>query len=200
MDRLPLSFGIGMAPTLNCTLGDPAANSYVCLDEAEQIAANIPGGDEWIALSEDEKVFSLIAATALLETLQYRGTVCSNQQRLKWPREGVDCEGRSFDCTFIPYKIKESQVMLAMQLAKDPGGIIGGGGVDNAPAGTYVSEQQLGDLRIQYSQFNNNVGSNCDDCSEPLAFQKFPWLSAVLGCLTDIPVVNGGRIIGRVRS
>ena len=46
-----------MAPTLNCTLGDPAANSYVCLDEAEQIAANIPGGDEWIALPEDEKVF-----------------------------------------------------------------------------------------------------------------------------------------------
>ena len=60
-----------MAPTLNCTVGDPAANSYVCLDEAEQIAANIPGGDEWIALTEDEKVFSLIAATALLETLQY---------------------------------------------------------------------------------------------------------------------------------
>ena len=189
-----------MAPTLNCTLGDPAANSYVCLDEAEQIAANIPGGDEWIALSEDEKVFSLIAATALLETLQYRGTVCANAQRLKWPREGLDCEGRPFDCTFIPYKIKEAEVMLAMQLAKDPGGIIGGGGVDNAPAGTYVSEQQLGDLRIQYSQFNNNVGSNCDDCSEPLAFQKFPWLSAVLGCLTDIPIVNGGRIIGRVRS
>ena len=44
-----------MAPTLNCTVGDPAANSYVCLDEAEQIAANIPGGDDWIALTEDEK-------------------------------------------------------------------------------------------------------------------------------------------------
>ena len=66
-----------MAPTLNCTLGDVAANSYVCLDEAEQIAANIIGGDEWVALPEDEKVFSLIAATALLETLQYRGEVYS---------------------------------------------------------------------------------------------------------------------------
>ena len=53
-----------MAPTLNCTVGDPAANSYVCLDEAEEIAANIPGGDEWIALTEEEKVFSLIAATS----------------------------------------------------------------------------------------------------------------------------------------
>ena len=90
--------------------------------------------------------------------------------------------------------------MLAMQMAKDPGGIIGGGGVDNAPAGTFVSEQQLGDLRIQYKQFNNNVGSNCDDCNEPLAFQKYPWLAAVLACYTDIIVVGAGRIIGRVRS
>ena len=135
-----------MAPTLNCTVGDPAANSYVCLDEAEQIAANIPGGDEWIALTEEEKIFSLIAATALLETLQYRGEICSASQRLKWPRQGVDCEGRPFDCTAIPYKIKEATVMLAMQMAKDPGGIIGGGGVDNSPAGTFVSMQKLGDL------------------------------------------------------
>ena len=64
--------------------------------------------------------------------------------------------------------------MLAMQMAKDPGGIIGGGGVDNSPAGTFVSMQKLGDLQIEYSQFNNNVGSNCDDCNEPLAYQKLP--------------------------
>jgi hypothetical protein len=189
-----------MAPTLNCTLGNVAANSYVCLDVAEQIAANIIGGDEWVALSEDEKVYSLIAATALLETLQYRGEVCTATQRLKWPRQGVDCEGRPFTCDAIPYRILEAEVMLAIQMAKNPGSIIGGGGVDTAPAGTYVSEQQLGDLRIRYAQFNNLSGSNCDDCAEPLAFQKFPWLSAVLGCFTDIPIVNGGRIIGRVRS
>ena len=190
-----------MAPTLNCTVGDPAANSYVCLDEAEEIAANIPGGAEWIALSEEEKVFSLIAATSLLETLQYRGEICSASQRLKWPRQGEDCEGRPFDCSTIPYKIKEATVMLAMQMAKDPGGIIGGGGVDNSPAGTFTKRQKLGDLEIEYAAFpSNSTASNCDDCNEPLAYQKFPWLEAVLGCLTDMPVVGGGRIIGRVRS
>jgi hypothetical protein len=190
-----------MAPTLNCTLGDPAANSYVCLDEAEQIAANIPGGDEWIALSEDEKVLSLIAATALLETLQYRGEICTTTQRLKWPRQGTDCEGRPFTCTDIPYKVKEAAVMLAMQMAKDPGGIIGGGGVDNTPAGTFVKRQKLGDLEIEYDQFSNALaGSNCDDCAEPLAYQKFPWLEAILNCFTDMPTIGGARIIGRVRS
>ena len=189
-----------MAPTLNCTLGDPAANSFVCLDEAEQIAANIPGGDEWIALSEDEKVYSLIAATALLETLQYRGEICTATQRLKWPRNGVDCEGRPFDCTAIPYKVKEATVMLAMQMAKDPGGIIGGGGVDTLPPGIFVSKEKLGDLEINYAQYNNNSASNCDDCNEPLAYQKYPWLEAVLGCFSDVPVIGGARIIGRVRS
>ena len=90
--------------------------------------------------------------------------------------------------------------MLAIQVAKDPGGIIGGDGVDNAPAGTFVSKQKLGDLEINYTQFNNNIGSNCDDCNEPLAFQKFPWLQAVLDCYTDIQIIGGARIIGRVRS
>ena len=178
----------------------PLLTATSVLDEAEQIAGNIPGGDEWIALTEDEKVFSLIAATALLETLQYAGQICSASQRLKWPRQGEDCEGRPFDCSTIPYKIKEATVMLAMQMAKDPGGIIGGGGVDNSPAGTFVSMQKLGDLQIEYSQFNNNVGSNCDDCNEPLAYQKFPWLEAILGCLTDMPIIGGARIIGRQRS
>ena len=189
-----------MAPTLDCTLGGPTANSYICLPEAEAIAGNIIGGDEWIALPEEEKVYSLIAATAMLETLQYRGEVCSPTQRLKWPRQGEDCEGRPFTCDAIPYRILESEVMLAIQMAKDPGGIIGGGGVDNSPAGTFVSMQKLGDLQIEYSQFNNNVGSNCDDCSEPLAYQRYPWLEAILGCLTDMPIVGGARIIGRQRS
>ena len=189
-----------MAPTLDCTLGGPTANSYVCLPEAEAIAGNIIGGDEWIALSEEEKVYSLIAATAMLETLQYRGEICKDDQRLKWPRKGEDCEGRPFTCDAIPYRILESEVMLAIQMAKDPGGIIGGGGVDNSPAGTFVSMQKLGDLQIEYSQFNNNVGSNCDDCNEPLAYQKFPWLEAILGCFTDMPIVGGARIIGRQRS
>jgi hypothetical protein len=190
-----------MAPTLNCTVGDPAANSYVCLDEAEEIAANIPGGDEWIALTEEEKIYSLIAATALLETLQYRGEICSTSQRLKWPRQGEDCEGRPFDCSTIPYKIKEATVMVAMQLAKNPGGIIGGGGVDNTPAGLFTKRQKLGDLEIEYAQLNNQLaGSNCDDCGKPLAYQKFPWLEAVLACLTDMPIIGGARIIGRVRS
>lgn len=189
-----------MAPALDATIAGASSNSYVDLVEAVAIARNIPGGDDWVALTDDEKVFSLIAATALLETLQYRGTICTATQRLKWPREGVDCEGRPFTCTTIPYKIQEAEVMLAMQLAKDPGGIIGGGGVDNSPAGTFTKRQKLGDLEIEYAQFNNNVGSNCDDCNEPLAYQKFPWLEAVLGCLTDMPIIGGARIIGRVRS
>ena len=187
--------------TLDCTVGGPKANSYVCLDEAEEIAANIPGGEEWIALSEQEKTMSLIAATALLETLIYRGGICTATQRLKWPREGVDCEGRPFTCDEIPYKIKEATVMVAMQLAKNPGGIIGGGGVDNTPAGLFTKRQKLGDLEIEYAQLNNSLaGSNCDDCAEPLAFQKFPWLQAVLDCFLDIPVIGGARIIGRQRS
>ena len=167
-----------MAPTLNCTLGDPAANSYVCLDEAEQIAANIPGGDEWIALSEDEKVFSLIAATALLETLSYAGTVCTTTQRLKWPREGVDCEGRPFDCTAIPYKIKEATVMLAMQMAKDTWWASSVEvALTTALRVPSLSGKMLGDLEIEYAAFPSNYAWLTVMTAIPVV--------AVLNCLTE---------------
>ena len=116
-----------------------------------------------------------------------------------WPRQGEDCEGRPLTCDEIAFKLKEAEVMLAMQMAKDPGGIIGGGGVDNSPAGTFVSMQKLGDLQIEYSQFNNNVGSNCDDCSEPiglssviLGLEASTWLPILTCRLLAAHALSGG--------
>ena len=150
---------------------------------------------------EEEKVFSLIAATSLLETLQYRGEICSASQRLKWPRQGEDCEGRPFDCSTIPYKIKEATVMLAMQMAKDPGGIIGGGGVDNSSCWhLYSSGKSWVILKL-------NTPSSTTMLVLIAMIAMSRWLTRssrgwklFLGCLTDMPVIGGARIIGRVRS
>ena len=62
-----------MAPTIDCTLGGPSSNSYVCLDEANEIAASLPIAADWDAMTDDEKTTSLIAATRWLETLSYGG-------------------------------------------------------------------------------------------------------------------------------
>ena len=185
-----------MAPSLDCELGGVTANSYVCTDVAEAIANNLIGGDEWIALTTDEKELSLIQATMWLETLDYFGQRCAADQRLKWPRANATCDGVTATCTAIPYKVQEAEVLLAMQLAKNPEAILGENS-GNAPSGTFVKRQKLGDLEIEYAQFNASIGNDCDDCDQSPILQEYPWLEAVLGCWVYVVSSSSGRVLTR---
>ncbi len=182
--------------TLDATLGGELSNSYVDLATAMAIADNIHGGDVWIARTAEEKSLSLIQATMWLETLEYVGARCTATQRLKWPRQGGSCDGVAADCASIPYKIKESEVLVAMQLAENPNAILGENG-GNAPSGTFTKRQKLGDLEIEYAQFNNNFGTACDNCDQPPVLQEYPWLEAVLGCWIYVISSDSGRILTR---
>ena len=171
-----------MAPRFDCVLGGPTSNSYICVDAADDIASNLPGGEAWSAEASADKEISLIEATRWLETLDYYGDRCSPSQRLKWPRLGAQCDGVTSDCASIPYKIQEAEALLAIKYLENPSSFPGAGGGNNAPSGTFTKRQKLGDLEIEYAQFNNSIGSSCDDCDNPPIFQSFPWLEAVLGC------------------
>jgi len=186
-----------MAPVLDATLGGPTSNSYIDLADAEILAANIVGGEAWIALPQEEKDFSLIQATFWLETLDYQGQRCANDQRLKWPRQNATCDGVVADCTYIPYKILEAEVMLAIKYTESPSSFPGAGGGSNAPSGTYVKRQRLDALEIEYAQFNSNVGSSCDDCDAPPIINAFRWLEAVLGCWLFLIDSDSGRVLTR---
>ena len=52
-----------MTVILDATLGGPTSNSYVDMTTAVAIAANIPGGGDWVALDEEIRNLSLIQAT-----------------------------------------------------------------------------------------------------------------------------------------
>jgi hypothetical protein len=188
---------------IDATLSGISSNSYVDLAEAEAIAVTLPGGAEWIANTTDtEREFSLINATRWLETLEYIGERCQPTQRLKWPRLGKKaiCDGVQADCTFIPYPIKEAEVILAIKYTDSPSSFPGAGGGDTAPSGTFVKRQKLDALEIEYAQFNSNTSTSCDDCNNPVLIQAFDWLDDLLGCWVYIIPSGAGRIIGRVRS
>ena len=88
-------------------------------------------------------------------------------------------------------------------LSANPEAITGpiGGGGGNSQAGTYVSEQQLGDLKIAYSAFPaGDSGDSCVTCDTPIVIDKFPWLKGMLGCWAIIASGNGGTRHPRVRS
>ena len=182
--------------TLDATLGGVASNTYVDLATAEAIADNLQGGDVWAARTEDEKNLSLIQSTMWLETLEFIGVRCTSTQRLKWPRQGGSCDGVAAVCTGIPYKINEAEVLIAMQLAANPNAILGENG-GNAPSGTFTKRQKLGDLEIEYAQFNTNYGTDCDNCDEPPILQEYPWLAAILGCWIFAISGDSGRILTR---
>ena len=38
-----------MAPRLDATLGGEESTSYISLEEADRMAVNLPGGDDWVA-------------------------------------------------------------------------------------------------------------------------------------------------------
>ena len=171
-----------MTVTLDATLSGSTSNSYLTLVTAEQIAANMPGGPDWIAATADEKNLSLIQATRWLETLNYKGDRCTASQRLKWPRKDATCDGMTSDCTSIPYRVQESEVALAIQYQKSPSKFPGGGSGSSAPTGTYVKRQKLDVLEIEYDEFSNAESSSCDTCGDPAIIQAFPWLVDLLGC------------------
>ena len=171
-----------MAVTLDATLSGSTSNSYLTLVTAEQIAANMPGGPDWIAATEDEKNLSLIQATRWLETLDYKGDRCKASQRLKWPRSGAVCDGVTSDCSGIPYRVQEAEVALAIQYKDKPNLFPGNGSGGTAPTGTYVKRQKLDVLEIEYDEFNNPESSSCDTCGDPAIIQAFPWLVDLLGC------------------
>ena len=163
-----------MAVTLDATLSGSTSNSYITMATAVQIAANMPGGGEWIAADEEIRNLSLIQATRWLETIDYKGDRCKASQRLKWPRNGAVCDGVTSDCSGIPYRIQEAEVALAIQYNSNPSLFPGNGSGSTAPAGTFVKRQKLDVLEIEYDQFSNPEASTCDSCGDPAIIQVFP--------------------------
>ena len=186
-----------MAVTLDATLGGETSNSYVDMATAVAMANNVPGGGGWIALNEEVRSLSLITATRWLETLNYAGDRCSGTQRLKWPRQGAKaiCGGVQADCTYIPNPIKEAEVLLAIKYTENPGAFPGSDAGSSAPSGTFTKRQKLGELEIEYAQFNNNVGSSCDDCDNPQIIQSFPWIDDLLGCWLNMGPSSGAGFV-----
>ncbi len=190
---------------LNCGWGNSNSNSYVCLDGADEIAANMPWAKEWDDLTDDEKKAALILATSWLDPLPWCGIRCSAEQALAWPRTEICCDGVYIDCDTIPQVLQRATVMLAYMFIKYPekldellNGLQPGGG---APRGTFVSKQKVGSLEQHFEQFlccHPRVA--CDGCNIPLIIQLFPWLEDWLGgCYLCMPR-GMGRTILRVRS
>ena len=159
-----------MAATINATVKDANANSYVTLTEANTYFETVPDSSTWTNKTDDQKNRSLISATRWIDSFVYYGDRCDDGQALKFPRNNYQVDGVELACSTIPVNIKYAQYELARALANDSEAMTGNVGTDGN-----IEEVKLGDIQVKYNIQSQGTGSVNN------VLDKYPWLQSYLG-------------------
>ena len=159
-----------MAATINATIKDANANSYVTLTEANAYFETVPDSTTWDNKTVDQKNRSLISATRWIDSFVYYGDRCDDGQALKFPRNNYQVDGVELSCSTIPNNIKYAQYELARALANDTDAMTGNLGTDGN-----FSEVKLGDIEVKYNTASQGTGSVNN------ILDVYPWLQSYLG-------------------
>ena len=159
-----------MAATINATIKDANANSYVTLTEANTYFETVPDSSTWTNKTDDQKNRALISATRWIDSFVYYGDRCDDGQALKFPRNNYQVDGVELACSTIPLNIKYAQYELARALANDSEAMVGNTGTDGN-----IEEVKLGDIQVKYNTSSQGTGvvNNVLDV--------YPWLQSYLG-------------------
>ena len=159
-----------MAATINATIKDANANSYVTLTEANSYFETVPDSTTWDDKTVDQKNRALIAATRWIDSFVYYGDRCDDGQALKFPRNNYQVDGVELACSKIPNNIKYAQYELARALANDTDAITGTSGKEGN-----IEEAKLGDLEVKFNIASQGTGSINN------ILDVYPWLQSYLG-------------------
>ena len=159
-----------MAATINATIKDANANSYVTLTEANSYFETVPDSSTWTNKTDDQKNRALISATRWIDSFVFYGDRCDDGQSLKFPRNNYQVDGVELACSTIPLNIKYAQYELARALANDTDAITGTTGKDGN-----FKEVKLGDIQVKYNTDSQGTGSINN------ILDVYPWLQRYLG-------------------
>jgi len=159
-----------VAATINATIKDANANSYVTLTEANSYFETVPDSSTWTNKTDDQKNRALISATRWIDSFVFYGDRCDDGQALKFPRNNYQVDGVELSCSTIPINIKYAQYELARALANDSEAMTGNVGTDGN-----IEEVKLGDIQVKYNIQSQGTGSVNN------VLDKYPWLQSYLG-------------------
>lgn len=109
-----------MAITINATVGDANANSYVTEAEADTYFEGRLNSTAYTGASAADKIASLVQGAKLLDTLTWVGFKRDNIQALRWPRVGMyNRDGYQISSEEIPDNVKDAQCEMAIALLKE---------------------------------------------------------------------------------
>ena len=159
-----------VAATISATLKGENSNSYVTLAEANSYFETVPDSSTWTDKTDDAKNRALISACRWIDSLNYYGDRCEEEQALKWPRNNYEVDNVELVCTAIPKSIKYAQYELARALANETDAVTGNKGTD----GIY-EQVKVGDMEVKYNTASQGVGTINN------IFDVYPWLQSYLG-------------------
>ena len=162
-----------MAATIDATLKGESSNSYVTLAEANAYFETVPSSTTWDDKTDDQKNRAIISATRWIDSLNFYGDRCSNNQALSWPRNNYHVDRVELTCSAIPTDIKYASYELARALANDTDAVTGNTGTE----GLY-EEVELGELKVKYNTDSQATGAVNN------IFDVYPWLQSYLGAFT----------------
>lgn len=135
-----------MATEIIATAGDPNANSYATVAEADQfLLEERLGASAWDSVN---KTAALIMATQQIERLDLVGSPTSSDQALHFPASGTYSDGSSLDQNEIPTGILRATCELAFWLSQ--------GDRTAVPGGETLQKLKVGPLALD---FNDPAGS-----------------------------------------
>lgn len=100
--------------------GDPAANSFLSIEEGDEFAASMLGGEAWSTADVSRKQAAAVTATSILSTrLCYNGSAVTSTQALPFPRLYLNNRnGYPLASDVVPYDMKLAGWFLAVRLLK----------------------------------------------------------------------------------
>ena len=119
-----------MAAAIHATLKGSNSNSYVTLNEADLYFETAPEESNWDDKTDDAKRRALISACRWIDSLNFYGSRCDEDQALKWPRQNYEVDNVELTSDEIPKSIKYAQYELARKLANDTDAMTGNKGTD----------------------------------------------------------------------
>jgi len=163
------------------------ANSYCSLTDADDFLINGRTSTvTWSTATSQDKEKSLRYATYLLDRLfDWKGSVTTNEQALRWPRSGVvDSDGRIINANTIPAILARATSEFAVELLKKDRAS------DNGLLGLGFSEAKVGPISIKLDTTKG---------------QETILTDAIVELLTELGETNGkgpsgGRIVKLNRS
>ena len=131
-----------MAITIHTTVGSSIANSYISLQEAQDIIDGLIEDDDvvaWASSTTDQKNRALFTATQRIDRERFLGARVTDTQALQWPRTGVrkpDTYINTYSVGFpfrittdyytdteIPDQVKKAEAVLAVYLNNNKDGL-----------------------------------------------------------------------------